>query len=223
MQRNASRRVWLAAALVVMASASSALAQPPKIVPVEQSYLGLGYGDWAGLWWQWAFSIPDGASHPFSAGGDVLQNQAGHVWFLAGVFGVEERTITIPAGTALFFPVGNAECSTLEPDPFHGDDAPSLSACANGYGDLVAAGSPSCELDGKPVNRLGRFRTQSSMFAFGPLPDPAVFGLTPGDTGLAVDSGIYLLLEPMSPGEHTIHFTAYDGGIDTTYDVTVEE
>ena len=80
------------------------------------------------------------------------------------------------------------------------------------------------EIDGKKVDRLEQYRVQTPMYTFGPLPNPPIFtpGPTPGATGLSVDAGTYILLEPMSVGHHKIHFTAYNGGIDTTYIVTVE-
>ena len=53
--------------------------------------------------------------------------------FLSGVGGGVTIDLTIPAGTALFFPVINAECSVIEPDPFHGDSEEELRACANGH------------------------------------------------------------------------------------------
>ena len=209
--------------LPMAASAQGAHGNPGVSSP-EANYLGLSYGEWAARWWQWVFSIPGDSDHPFNPGGDVLQNQAGNVWFLVGVFGFEEREITIPAGKALFFPVLNVECSTLEAEPFHGDDAPSLSACANGYLDQTSG--LACEIDGKSVKSLASFRTESPMFTFGPLPDPNLYGLPVGATGQAVDAGFYVMLPPLGVGEHTIHFSGtfdvFEASIDTTYNVTVE-
>ena len=55
--------------------------------------------------------------------------------FLSGVGdGVTVET-TIPAGDGALFPVINAECSVIEPDPFHGDDEESLRACTNAHSD----------------------------------------------------------------------------------------
>ncbi len=71
------------------------------------------------------------ASNPILQEGNVDcgVGQQGHVWFLTGTFnesGVVSRTCRIPAGTALFFPVLNVECSTLEAPPFFGADAAGL-------------------------------------------------------------------------------------------------
>jgi hypothetical protein len=220
--------VLLASVLVLLMLTPLFADERTEVVSPEQNYLGLSYGDWVALWWQWAFSIPDGTGHPFSVGGNVLQKQAGRVWFLAGAFHPSNvrdvRKILIPRGTALFFPVGNGDCSTLEPDPFHGDDAPSLSACTNrNFDNLGLAEGAICEIDGKRVKHLDQFRTQSPMFPIGPLPNPPIFGLTAGDSGQAVDAGIYILLKPLSPGPHTIRFASYGGQLDTTYVVTVQD
>ena len=52
-----------------------------------------------------------------------------------------------------------------------------------------------------------------------------MLGLPAGETGRSVDVGVYLLLAPLSVGEHTIHFAGtfdeFNVSIDTTYHVTV--
>ena len=161
-------------------------------------------------------------NNPILPGGNVLQGQSGHVWFLAGVFGNEERSITIPAGTALFFPVAGTECSTAEPPPFHGDNEAELRACAQGFIDTAVG--LAAEIDGVPVQNLSEYRHQSPLFTFGPLVADNILGLPSGTTAQSVDDGIYLLLAPLPVGAHTIHFTATfvgAGTIDTTYNVTV--
>ena len=231
--RDSSPTIASPAAAAASACATSAGAAPSIVPPDKENYQGLDYAGWAALWWQWAWSIPDGPRHPFNCtatGADLLQNQAGHVWFLVGTFGACARDITIPKGTALFFPIGNGECSTLEgpctpgPGCFFGTDAPSLSRCAAIYGDFVQDQAPTAVIDGKSVGHLERYRVQTPMFPFGPLPSPPIF-VPPsyaGRTGQSVDAGTYLLLEPLSVGQHSIHFTAYNpGGIDTSYCVTV--
>lgn len=196
----------------------------PGIVPHQARYHGLTYEQWQARWQQWALSIPADANHPFFPGGNVLQDQTDHVWFLAGVVGSSEvRSITIPAGTALFFPVVNAECSTVEAPPFHGDNHASLSSCANAHIDHTSG--LAATIDERPVKQLDSYRGESPLFEFGPLPDPNVLGVKAGLKGKSVDIGIYLLLRPLSVGKHTIHFTAtfdeFGVSIDTTYHITV--
>jgi hypothetical protein len=178
-------------------------------------------------WWQTVLSIPVvNGNHPVITGG-AFGGEDG-VLFLTGVGGPASFDLTIPPGTALFFPVVNAECSVLEPDPFHGDDEASLRACANGHMDNTSGRF--AVIDGVPVNNLDDFRFESPLFTFGPLPENNLFqffGLNApaGTTSDSVDAGYYLLLTPLSGGEHVIHFggtfDAFGFSIDTTYNINV--
>jgi hypothetical protein len=64
-------------------------------------------------WWQWALSIqaPVNPLAEFTDDGSVcMVGQRGSVWFLAGtlVGGTVSRKCSVPAGTAIFFPVVNS-------------------------------------------------------------------------------------------------------------------
>ncbi len=174
-----------------------------------------------------ATPVVDGDHPTFS--GTPFGGEDGVV-FLAGLFGEGNvKAITIPAGTPLFFPIVNAECSVFEPPPFHGDDEAELRACANTHIDNTSA--VFAVIDGKPVNNLAAYRVQSPLFVWGPLPEGNIFqffGLDApaGTTSDAVDAGFYLMLAPLSVGTHEIHSGGTFGGdlggeIDTTYIITV--
>jgi hypothetical protein len=64
----------------------------------------------AAQWWQWALAEP-ASNNPLTdtTGQFAAVNQRGRVWFLAGNLGggTTIRTITVPAGKALFFPIVN--------------------------------------------------------------------------------------------------------------------
>ena len=90
-------------------------------------------------------------------GADAGEGQSGPVWFLAGVFnatGSAERTITLPAGKALFFPILNFVWISTEPtDPQTADEIrPIVKPPADGAADLA------CEIDGVSVSHLGSCR-----------------------------------------------------------------
>ena len=196
------------------------------VIPPNGQFRGLSYGEWAARWWSVAFSIPvvDGR-HPLISGG-AFGGENG-VLFLARRGGVATFDITIPPGTALFVPVVNSGCSVLEPDPFHGDDEASLSACANGHIDNTSGRF--AVIDGVPVNNLDAYRVQSPLFEFGPLPEDNVFeffGLDApaGTTSPSVVAGVYVLLAPLKVGTHTVRFGGTDllgFSSDTTYNITV--
>lgn len=150
------------------------------------------------------------------------QGQLGPVWFLTGVInvsGTAVRNCTVPTGKALFFPIINVECSTLEPPPFHGDNEAELRACAKGFGfENVFA-----EIDGVAVQDLDRYLVDSPLFTFTVPPDN-VLGVAAG-TGQSVSNGHFLMLAPLSVGEHVIRFGgAFTSGgftLDITYNLTV--
>jgi hypothetical protein len=182
---------------------------------------GHTYAEWDARWWLWAFSIPADPTNPLFPGGNVLQNQTAPVWFLTGVGPSEVRSITIPSGIALYFPILNAECSTVEPDPFHGNNEAELRACAKGWMDTSTG--LAAEIDGRPVRNLSAYRHQSTLYAFGPLGANNILGV-PGATGFSADDGYYLMLAPLPTGAHTIHFSGLLGGlfpIETTYNILV--
>src|SRR3954468_5031807 len=80
---------------------------------------GKTYAEWSAAWWQWAFTQPaTGATgaviHPLldttGASFNAATSTSGSVIFLGGSLGPASpliRTITIPSGKALFFPMIN--------------------------------------------------------------------------------------------------------------------
>jgi hypothetical protein len=96
--------------------------------------------------------------------------------------------------------------------------------------------SLSCEIDGVPVKNLEQYRVQSPLFTYGPLPEDNVlefWGYTApaGSTSPAVSDGVFLMLAPLSAGQHTIHIGGslfipewdnYSFVIDVNYKLTVQ-
>ncbi len=230
------RKYWLVVGIVlgfmslvtVMSAQAKSRNFNPRVLPPNSHPRGMTYGEWGAAWWQAAFAIPVvNGGHPLISGG-AFGGEDG-VLFLSAVVGVPVTIeLTIPAGTALFLPVVNSECSVIEPDPFHGDDETSLRACANGHIDNTSG--LFAEIDGKPVNNLGAYRVESPLFEFGPLPEDnllAFFGVDApaGTTSPSVDAGVYLFLAPLRVGQHEIHiggtFDEFGLSIDTTFEITV--
>lgn len=201
----------------------------PGVMPPQATAFGMTYGEWSAKWWQWAFSLPVDQNPFFDEGGSCSngangQAEPGPVWFLTGVInvsGTAVRACTVPAGKALFFPLINVECSTLEPDPFHGNNKTELAACATGF----HFGNVSAEIDGVPVQDLNGYLKKSPLFTF-TVPPNNVLGVAAG-TGQSVSNGYYLMLAPPSVGEHEIHFggtfTDFAFTLDITYRLTVAQ
>jgi hypothetical protein len=202
----------------------------PGVLPPQSKAFGASYGEWGARWWQWAFSFPAADVPFFNTGGpvDLSAGQSGHVWFLAGANGglTSPRTGVVPSGTALFFPLANYlndyPCPPefhFEPDPGEtlehflqrtGNDAvPDLT-------DLFA------KIDGVPLSDLASYRVTSALFTF--TADPALIAFDPCITGteqFGVTVGYWLLLAPLPPGLHTVHFGSPTWGQDVTYQITV--
>lgn len=194
----------------------------PGVIPPQAT----PYKNLSARWWKWGLKLPV-TGHPFAGCPNPSDaGQAGSVWFLAGQFGPTECDITVPAGKKLFFPLANTECSSLEGPPWNpaqgefGFGAATKAeqrACAKYHADGINIDNLFAEIDGTPVQNLASYRFVSPQFRFR-APTPWIFGTT-GGIGTAVGDGYYLLLAPLSPGSHTLHFGG--NGIDSTYHLTV--
>lgn len=216
-------------ALFLAGNAAMAARDPNNSIAKPQgSYQGHSYGEWAAEWWQVMYSIPVvNGQHPLLNGGAVT-NGSGDL-FLSAAPGTATIEITVPNSTTIIVPVVNAECSTIEPDPFHGDTEPEMRACANGHIDNTSGLSAS--IDSVPVSQLLSYREQSPLFEF-TLPENNVLefqGITApaGTTSQAVDAGVYLVIKPLSRGTtHTIRvqgtFDEFGTTINTTFRITVQ-
>jgi hypothetical protein len=222
-------------ALFVTANLAMAARDPNQaIVKPTGSYQSLSYAELEAQWWQAMYSMPVvNGQHPLLTGGAILSNDV--VFLSAAPAGTSTNgpsttiNVTVPNATAIFVPVVNAECSTIEPEPFHGDTEPELRACANGHIDETS--NLSATIDAVPVSNIEIYRTQSALFEF-TLPENNVLefqGITApaGTTSQAVDAGVYLLIRPLSrQTTHTIRvrgtFDEFGATIDTTFRITVQ-
>jgi hypothetical protein len=171
----------------------------------------------AAKWWQWALSAPESSNPVTDTTGEFAAvGQKGQIWFLAGNRdgGTTVRTITVPEGTALFFPIVNT---------FLVDEGTIEEERARNTATIDTAAGLTLEVDGTPIPVTESDREQSTLFAI-KLPEGNIYGAPAATYAPAVDEGYYVLLEPLSPGTHTIHFSGSVAGfsLDVTYYVTVE-
>lgn len=205
---------------LALAIATGALAGNPRVAPIDSTPYDLTYGEWSALHWQWLYSLPvDG--HPLFDTADCSAGQMDRVWFLGGTFAVLEiepgvilgeadRECTIPTGTALFFPLIDVECSTIEGN---GGTEEELRDCANFYADFIDPSTVFLEIDGQ-ARDVELHRAESPLFTYGPLPDNNVLEFSgvdapEGTTTQAVSDGYWAMVGPLPVGTHTIAF----GGI----------
>lgn len=189
--------------------------------------LGKTIGKWAAGWWKWqeknfpGFAFGDGMV-------DCSKGQKGPVWYLGGTGGgaaSRECKESIPKGKYLMFPLVNGEISN--PDDWCKSVGDGDSNCTvmekreilDGifsekpeaiFGDNV--NSVPCklqaEVDGFPLmySTSIMVRTQTPTFKY-------------DDDRKAVADGIWVVLPPLSKGDHTIHFTGGICDIDDTSNV----
>jgi len=170
--------------------------------------LGMSYGDWSAAWWQHVLTFTNNLS-PYSdtTGQYCNDGQGGPVFFLmGGPANPTYRNCTIPAGKALFLPIINVECSTVEPGLFHGDNAQQLRACAAMWNDGTDKSSLKMTIDGTKVRGLDDFRAQSPFYDFVVPPANNFLGVDGVTSGSSVSDGYWVMVKPLSPGVHVIHF-----------------
>ena len=165
----------------------------------------VSYKQLSGEWWQWMLSIPVAASPLIDPTGDkCMVGQRGTNWFLAGTFGGDAtRTCSIPEGVTLFFPVLNYVAFDTPNQCGQGDPI-----AAEEYRKMAAqfidgAANLSVSLDGYPAGPM--HRVQSKVFSVA-LPGDSLFSfcLPAGIYSPAVDDGIYVRIDHLSVGAHTL-------------------
>jgi hypothetical protein len=185
--------------------------QNPGVFPPDAIVFGKTYGEWSAEWWQWNFSIPVPNNPTFdTAGQHCGVQQSRPVFFLAGIGSpvAVTRKCTVRSETPLFFPLINAECSNVESPPFFGSTDEERLACAQALIDGVGISTLKVTIDGVDVKSLRRFRVESPPFDF-KMPAQNNILFLPGVTsGRSTSDGYWLMLKPLSPGTHVIHFEA---------------
>jgi hypothetical protein len=212
-------------ALVAVAILSGSLGFARWAAPVDAHEARTGqppvhgktYGEWSAAWWQWALAGPEGKNAVKDTTGEFCDDNQprGPVWFLAGTFGETgvERRCTIPRHRALFYPLINSFWIDCPGTP----DADLSDAEVR---DIMATfvGDPACQLtstlDGTPISSLQimTVRTQSPKFTT-ILPRNNIYStagtacptpVPPGRTGRLISEGYWVMLPPLSPGEHVL-------------------
>ncbi|MHC4065556.1 MAG: hypothetical protein ACYSUI_13810 [Planctomycetota bacterium] len=192
----------------------------PGVLPIHSDAFGTTYADLALQWTKWGLEIP-AAVNPIldETGEHADEGQSGKVWFLAGNFGGETtRVITVPEGKALFFPIIVYQAWA----PTDGETEEEVRATANWAMDQVSV--LECSVDGVDLQDLFSYREESPAGVLGPNDMTDV----PDGSDILLADGYWLLLTPMSEGEHVIHFYGVFGPpedpwfwLDVTYYITV--
>jgi hypothetical protein len=223
------RRVLLAVAGVVLLSSSASADKggnpnPGVVPPTSADYQTLSV-----QWNHWALEQPvttdPATTNPLVDTTGIAAHNGqpvdGNVFFLGGLFAFNsglvsqvERTITIPTGTRLFFPILNFEWDNVGVSPLL--TVPQLRQ-------LAAVGVTNLQslyvtLDGVSLKDPTSYRVITPVFSYTLPPNNPpgsvnlYYFLTGGSflvTGLqtpAVGDGYYVLLTPLTPGHHLLKF-----------------
>ena len=185
----------------------------PKIFPANK------VAELGDKWWQWILSLdvktnPNPFTNTGQPGCDVGLQDNGKL-FLVGTFkdvttfpptGFPVHECEIKKGTQILFPILNVFCSSLDNPPLETEAEQRL--CAN---DAQDRGQDYyLEIDGfkvKNSNQLEeKYRIDSPAGGFTFIGvENSPYGIV--GTGEAVSDGVWILLEGLKPGEHTIKFS----------------
>jgi hypothetical protein len=221
----AIKSVFVAIALVSVAGFAQAA---PKVLPPHSNAYGMGYEQLAGNWLEWVTSIPNASSPLLDPDGSYAAiGQGGKVWFLAGnMGGSDTRSVTVPAGKAVFLPVLNyfwVNTPELGDNPWSPDQEAYARSILAGY--IDTAQELVLQIDGKTVPNVYELLRASSTVGVCNLPTENLWGANAGPHPCVAD-GFWALLPPMSTGQHVIHFSGELGAapgwfLDVTYHLTV--
>lgn len=214
----------------------------PSAYARESVIAGRTYGEWSAAWRQWADSMP-ARTHPLFDTAPCSEGQSGPVWFLGGRFCAPDvntcdslpaiRECEVPAGKALYFPVLNAAC--LDGEARNGlclDAGPFITQIrATVAGVIDQTTNLQVSVDGKPIKADLKkdFRVQSPVYT-SILPEGNTYQAQGEPVIVAgsywgVDDGVYLMLEPLSKGTHTLNFKGtfpqFDFDLDFSYSLIV--
>jgi hypothetical protein len=178
----------------------------------NENVLGMSYGDWSAAWWQYLLLFTNDVSPYLDTTGQYCnEGQGGPVFFLVGgPVNPTIRSCTVPAGKALFAPIINVECSSVEPYPFEGKNDQEARVCAASWNDGTDIRRLKFTIDGHMVEGLGDFRVQSPYYYFNMMPPTNNFlGVDGATEGYSVSDGYWVMVQPLKPGKHVIHFEGY--------------
>lgn len=198
-----------------------------QVYPQGSTVDGRSLGSWAEAWSKYIYETP-AATNPLhdATGALAAANQPKGVFFLAGSdsTGKVDRTVTIKPGTKVFIPVLTTIWITLP------TDEPITISQIREFNDqsMDSVVGAFATIDGKAVKDVASHREQDPNpkgFTVN-LPADNIFGVPAGAYPKSAIDGIFVMAQPLTPGEHTIHFggtivAAGNFTLDVTYHVNV--
>ncbi len=228
-------RNTIAGTLLAGLIAGGTIAPSNALADATPTVLGKTIGEWSEKWWQWAYSIPTPSNPMLDTSGAYCDvGQRGPMWFLAGYFIGDGtpvvRDCTVPRGKYILFPIANATWIQTRQDqevnPQYTET--DYRRLANEFLPPSVGGDIEASLDGNPIifnPKTPIIQSQSPVFkATFPTDNVfSAFGYLASDlTGYPIVSdGWWVVLPPLAPGEHVLHFRAGQSQ-NMTYHLRVE-
>jgi hypothetical protein len=196
-------------AITISSVAIFSLISSTKAVNINQGVFstnsapyGSPYSEWLIKYWQWKVGMPKelNPQQGFTPEKCAV-DQSGPVWFLApSLSGVEQRICTIPAGKAVLTEIVQGECDYSQVADKNDQALIQCATAGNAFHVMSAS------VDGVAIKNLESYLTHTRFFNITNVKDN-LFG-TPAGTYRAYVEGYNLFLQPLSPGNHVLHFTA---------------
>ncbi len=212
--------------MLILACGVAVSARASLVVePTGATVAGKTVSAWTTNWWQWAAALaPPGDPFTDTTGAFANKNQSGPVFYLAGnTGGSSSRNYTVPGNTYLLVPLLVGEYSQLELGL--GQTEAQIKQAAKNQADQID--SLHATLDGVPISSAVLFthREVSPDFSFTSVVNNQVGIGAAGNSGIAVADGYFLMIDPPTPGVHTLNFgggaSAFGLSIDETDTITI--
>ena len=168
---------------------------------------GLTFAEHQKNFWKWILEIPANESPVNDRTGEKCANGQSNtnssVFYLSfNNGGISERTCKVPVGKGLLIPVMQVEWSDKEAP---GASVEELHKSAKKDQDSV--NSLYLKIGDKEYKYkdLIKYRTQTDVFE-AVFPDNGIFGVIEGGVSKVVADGFYIITEPLTKGNYSVHF-----------------
>ena len=178
-----------------------------NIFPPGSKPYGLTFAEHQKNFWKWILEIPANESPVNDRTGEKCANGQSNtnssVFYLSfNNGGISERTCKVPVGKGLLIPVMQVEWSDKEAP---GASVEELHKSAKKDQDSV--NSLYLKIGDKEYKYkdLIKYRTQTDVFEV-VFPDNGIFGVIEGGASKVVADGFYIITEPLTKGNYSVHF-----------------
>ena len=178
-----------------------------NIFPSGSKPYGLTFAEHQKNFWKWVLEIPANKSPVNDPTGEKCANGQSNsnssVFYLSfNNGGLSERTCKVPAGKGLLIPIMQVEFSEKEVPNASIED---LRRTATKDQDSV--NSLYLEIGDKEYkyDDLVKYRTQTDVFEV-VFPDKGIFGVIEGGVSKVIGDGFYIITEPLTQGNYSVHF-----------------